>query len=116
MNQATSVDHAPLRSRRTTALLAAVLSLIVPGAGQLLLGYRRRGLLMLGITLLLVAGAMLLWRRGLIELVVWLVQPRILIAAVALNADSNAPKQAKVLSKPVHLRELVTEVQKMLAA
>jgi len=37
-------------------------------------------------------------------------------AAVALNPDSNAPKQAKVLSKPVHLRELVTEVQKMLAA
>ena len=37
-------------------------------------------------------------------------------AAVALNADSNAPKQAKVLSKPVHLRELVTEVQKRLAA
>ena len=31
-------------------------------------------------------------------------------------ADSNAPKQAKVLSKPIHLRELVTEVQKMLAA
>jgi len=37
-------------------------------------------------------------------------------AAVALNADSAAPKHAKVLSKPVHLRELVTEVQKMLAA
>jgi two-component system, cell cycle response regulator CpdR len=37
-------------------------------------------------------------------------------AAVALNADSNAPKQAKVLSKPIHLRELVTEVTKMLAA
>jgi two-component system cell cycle response regulator CpdR len=37
-------------------------------------------------------------------------------AAVALNADSNAPKNAKVLSKPVHLRELVSEVQKMLAA
>jgi len=36
-------------------------------------------------------------------------------AAVALNADSNAPKNAKVLSKPVHLRELVNEVQKMLA-
>ncbi|MGB9353691.1 MAG: response regulator, partial [Pseudolabrys sp.] len=26
------------------------------------------------------------------------------------------PKQAKVLSKPVHLRELVSEVQKLLAA
>jgi len=37
-------------------------------------------------------------------------------AAVALNSDSNAPKNAKVLSKPVHLRELVNEVQKMLAA
>ena len=37
-------------------------------------------------------------------------------AAVALNADSNAPKNAKVLSKPVHLRELVSEVNKMLAA
>ena len=28
-------------------------------------------------------------------------------AAVALNADSNAPKQAKVLSKPIHLRDLL---------
>jgi two-component system cell cycle response regulator CpdR len=37
-------------------------------------------------------------------------------AALALNADSNAPKHAKVLSKPIHLRELVNEVQKMLAA
>ena len=37
-------------------------------------------------------------------------------AAVALNADSNAPKDAKVLSKPFHLRDLVNEVQKMLAA
>ena len=37
-------------------------------------------------------------------------------AAVALNADSTAPKHAKVLSKPVHLRDLVNEVQKMLAA
>jgi two-component system cell cycle response regulator CpdR len=37
-------------------------------------------------------------------------------AAVALNSDSKAPKNAKVLSKPVHLRELVNEVQKMLAA
>jgi two-component system, cell cycle response regulator CpdR len=37
-------------------------------------------------------------------------------AAVALNSDSATPKNAKVLSKPVHLRELVSEVQKMLAA
>ena len=37
-------------------------------------------------------------------------------AAVALNPDSAAPKHAKVLSKPFHLRQLVTEVQKVLAA
>jgi two-component system cell cycle response regulator CpdR len=37
-------------------------------------------------------------------------------AAVALNSDSEAPKNAKVLAKPVHLRELVSEVNKMLAA
>ena len=37
-------------------------------------------------------------------------------AAVALNSDSDAPKNAKVLSNPVRLRELVSEVNKMLAA
>lgn len=37
-------------------------------------------------------------------------------AAVALNPDSNAPKDAKVLSKPFHLRELVNEVEKLMAA
>ena len=37
-------------------------------------------------------------------------------AAVALNPDTQAPKEAKVLSKPFHLRDLVNEVQKMLAA
>jgi two-component system cell cycle response regulator CpdR len=37
-------------------------------------------------------------------------------AAVALNPDNQAPKDAKVLSKPFHLRDLVTEVQKLLAA
>ena len=37
-------------------------------------------------------------------------------AAVALNPDSKAPKDAKVLSKPFHLRDLVNEVEKMLQA
>src|SRR3569623_1224397 len=37
-------------------------------------------------------------------------------AAVALNPDSTAPSQAQVLSKPNHLRELGSEVNKMLAA
>ena len=37
-------------------------------------------------------------------------------AAVALNPDSNAPRDAKILSKPFHLRDLVNEVQRLLAA
>jgi two-component system cell cycle response regulator CpdR len=37
-------------------------------------------------------------------------------AAVALNPDSQAPKDAKVLSKPFHLKDLVLEVERMLAA
>ena len=37
-------------------------------------------------------------------------------AAVALHPSSNAPKQAKVLSKPFHLREIVAEVERMMAA
>jgi two-component system cell cycle response regulator CpdR len=37
-------------------------------------------------------------------------------AAVALNADAHAPSEAKVLSKPFHLRDLVAEVGKVLDA
>jgi two-component system, cell cycle response regulator CpdR len=37
-------------------------------------------------------------------------------AAVALNPDNQAPKDAKILSKPFHLRDLVDEIDRMLAA
>lgn len=37
-------------------------------------------------------------------------------AAVALNPDNNAPKDARILSKPFHLKDLVNEVQRLLAA
>src|SRR5580658_9884747 len=37
-------------------------------------------------------------------------------AAVALNPDNKTPKDARVLSKPFHLRELVSEVQRLLKA
>ena len=35
-------------------------------------------------------------------------------AAVALNPDNNAPRDAKILSKPFHLKDLVGEVQRLL--
>ena len=37
-------------------------------------------------------------------------------AAVALAAGNQAPAGAKVLSKPIHLREIVSEVERMMAA
>ena len=37
-------------------------------------------------------------------------------AAVALAATDQAPAGAKVLSKPIHLREIVSEVERMIAA
>ncbi len=49
-------------------------------------------------------------------------QPGLLImfitgfAAVALAAETRAPEGAKILAKPVHLREIVAEVERMLPA
>ena len=37
-------------------------------------------------------------------------------AAVILNNETRAPKDARVLSKPFHLKDLVREVGKLLAA
>jgi two-component system, cell cycle response regulator CpdR len=37
-------------------------------------------------------------------------------AAVTLNNNADAPKDARVLSKPFHLKDLVREVDRLLAA
>ena len=37
-------------------------------------------------------------------------------AAVALNAESQTPEDATVLSKPFHLKDLVNEIDRVLAA
>ncbi len=37
-------------------------------------------------------------------------------AAVALNPENGAPEGAQVLSKPFHLRQLVNEVERLMAA
>lgn len=37
-------------------------------------------------------------------------------AAVTLNSEVKAPKDARVLSKPFHLKDLVREVEKLLAS
>jgi two-component system cell cycle response regulator CpdR len=37
-------------------------------------------------------------------------------AAVALSSANQTPQGSKVLAKPIHLREIVTEVEKLMAA
>ncbi len=37
-------------------------------------------------------------------------------AAVTLNSEVQAPKDARVLSKPFHLKDLVNEIDKLLAS
>ena len=37
-------------------------------------------------------------------------------AAVALNPDMQAPRDAKILSKPFHLKDLVGEIGRLMAA
>ncbi|MEQ1671098.1 MAG: response regulator, partial [Hyphomicrobium sp.] len=37
-------------------------------------------------------------------------------AAVVLNSDNAPPKDSRVLSKPFHLKDLVREVDRLLAA
>jgi polyisoprenyl-teichoic acid--peptidoglycan teichoic acid transferase len=77
----------PSRSRRhrRRALIAALLSAILPGAGQLYLGRRRRGWLMLLIVALLAVAALVLWLRGPGDLLDLLLRPTVLIGLLAAD-------------------------------
>lgn len=71
-------DRCPLR--------AALLSALVPGAGQLYLGRRRRGMSMVAMTVAAIAGGGGLWLLDPILVLSWLVQPRVLLGLLVLNA------------------------------
>jgi polyisoprenyl-teichoic acid--peptidoglycan teichoic acid transferase len=65
---------------------AASLSLLVPGLGQLLLGARRRGRAMLGVTALLLLAAVWQRSRGAASLLELLVRPQAVTAILVGNA------------------------------
>ena len=65
--------------------LAAVLSAVIPGAGQWYSGRLRRAVLVFLPTLLLVALAAALWSRGAVRIVELLVQPAVLWTLLAVN-------------------------------
>jgi LCP family protein required for cell wall assembly len=75
----------PVRDRGRRPLVAAVLSCLLPGAGQLYLGYRRRGAVMLVFTVLCLAVAVGLWSEP-TALSRMLVQPRALLALLVADA------------------------------
>lgn len=74
----------PVRDRRGRPLIAALLSCLLPGAGQLYLGYRRRGAAMLVITVLCLAVAVGLWSEP-TAISRMLVQPRALLALLVAD-------------------------------
>jgi polyisoprenyl-teichoic acid--peptidoglycan teichoic acid transferase len=72
------------RGRARRPLIAALLSCLVPGAGQLYLGYRRRGTTMLVVTVLCLTIAAGLWSEP-TAVSRMLVQPRALLALLVAD-------------------------------
>jgi polyisoprenyl-teichoic acid--peptidoglycan teichoic acid transferase len=72
------------RERRGRPLVAALLSCLVPGVGQLYLGYRRRGVAMLVVTVLCLAVGVGLWSEP-TALSRMLLQPRALLALLVAD-------------------------------
>jgi LCP family protein required for cell wall assembly len=68
------------------ALLAGLVSMVAPGAGQLWLGRRRRGALMLGVTTALAAAAAVFWLSDPLEVLRVFVRPKVLLGLLAANA------------------------------
>jgi LCP family protein required for cell wall assembly len=73
------------RDRRGRPLLAALLSCLVPGVGQLYLGYRRRGVVMLVVTVLCLAVGVGLWSEP-SAVSRMLLEPRALLALLVADA------------------------------
>jgi len=73
------------RDRWTRPLVAALLSCLVPGLGQLYLGHRRRGVVMLVVTVLCLAAAVGFWSEP-TALSRMLLQPRALLALLVADA------------------------------
>jgi polyisoprenyl-teichoic acid--peptidoglycan teichoic acid transferase len=72
------------RGRSRRPLIAALLSCLVPGAGQLYLGHRRRGTLMLTVTVLCLAVGVGFWTEP-AAVSRMLVQPRALLALLVAD-------------------------------
>ena len=86
----------PSRDRPRRPLVAALLSSLVPGAGQLYVGQRRRGTVMLVVTVVCLAAAAGLWSEP-TAVSRMLVQPRALLALLVADAGLLVFRLAAVL-------------------
>jgi hypothetical protein len=77
--------HKPARGHEKR-LGFALLSALIPGAGQIAAGFRWRGVIMVLVSLVLVGIAFYYYQQGLSTVLSYLVQPRILIAVFVVNA------------------------------
>jgi hypothetical protein len=77
----TTPATAGVRLRLAYSLLSAVL----PGTGQIVAGYRRRGVAMLAVSCVLIVVGVLIYQQGLSTVFSWLVQPRILAIIFLAN-------------------------------
>jgi LCP family protein required for cell wall assembly len=90
------VTRRPSRDRPRRPLIAALLSCLLPGAGQLWLGRRRRGAVMLAVTVLCLAVAVGFWSEpATVSRLV--VQPRALLALLVADAGLLAFRVVAVL-------------------
>jgi LCP family protein required for cell wall assembly len=72
--------------RRPPALLAGLVSMLAPGAGQLWLGRRRRGLLMLCVAMPLAGTAAIAWVLDPVEILRFLLRESVLLGLLVANA------------------------------
>ena len=66
-------------------LLRALYSAIIPGVGQLVAGFRRRGFVLLAIFLLVSLAGVIILTRGVDAIIAWAVQPRVLLALLVVD-------------------------------
>jgi hypothetical protein len=79
-----TIPHSQANAGRSP-LVAATLSALLPGAGQLYQGRRRRGTIMLGLTLVIGCAAVTLWRLDPFLVLAWLVRTEVLVALLVAD-------------------------------
>jgi LCP family protein required for cell wall assembly len=66
-------------------LLRALLSALIPGAGQIVAGTRRRGCVMLAVAILLLIAGVVIGLQGVDLVLSWVIQPSVLLGLLVLN-------------------------------